>query len=64
MTISAITLAITGVFGRAGGGVDPAASGSNPPKDEAALNKSVNKLADALKKTCWKGYLSGACYCE
>ena len=49
MTISAIVLAITGVFG---GG--PATSGPSPPKDETALKKRLNKLANALKRIAGK----------
>ena len=43
MTISAIVLEITGVFG---GGEGPRGS---PPKDKGVLNKWLNRLADALK---------------
>ena len=43
MTISTIILAIIGVFGGGGGG------SAFPPKDEEALKKWLNRLADALK---------------
>lgn len=46
MTILTIVSVITNVFGGEG---SPAASGSSPPKDEEALKKVLNKLADALK---------------
>ena len=52
MTISAIVLEITGVFGggeRAGG---------SPPKDKGVLNKWLNRLADALKRLVGKAILS------
>ena len=44
MTISTIVLAITGVF--RGGGEGSA----SPPKDEGALQKWLDRLADALKR--------------
>ena len=44
MTISAIVLPITGVFG--GGG----RVGGFPPKDEGTLINWLNRLADALKR--------------
>ena len=46
MTISTIVLAITGGFGRGGGG-----TGGSPPKDEGILK---NGLADALKRLAKK----------
>ena len=49
MIISTIVLAITGVFG----GVDRGAGGS-PPKDEGALKKWPDRLADALKRLAGK----------
>ena len=50
MTISAIALAITGVFG-GGGGVGGSAS---PPKDKGDLKKWLNRFADALKRLAGK----------
>ena len=49
MTISAIVLVITGVFGVGEGG-----SAVSPPKDEGALKKWLNRLADALKRLAGK----------
>ena len=48
MTISTILLAITGIFGGAGG------VGDSPPKDERVLNKLLDRLADALKRLAGK----------
>ena len=47
MTISTIILAIIGVFGGGGGS-------AFPPKDEEALKKWLNRLADALKRLAGK----------
>ena len=44
MTISAIVLAITGVFWGDGG------AGGSPPKDEGILKKWLDRLANALKR--------------
>ena len=49
ITISTIVLAITGVFGRAGGG-----AGGSPPKEEGILKQWLDRLADALKKFAGK----------
>ena len=49
MTISVIVLAITGVFGGAGGG-----TGGSLPKDEGILKKRLDRLADALKRLAGK----------
>ena len=49
--ISTIVLSITGVFGGGGGGGGGSAS---PPKDEGALKKWLNRLADALKRLAGK----------
>ena len=50
MTISAIVLAITGLFwgGRGAGG------SASPPKDEGVLKIWLNGLADALKRLAGK----------
>ena len=48
MTISTILLAITGIFGGAGG------VGGSPPKDEKVLNKLLDRLADAFKRLAGK----------
>ena len=48
MTISTIALAITGVFGVAGG------TGGSLPKDEGVLKKLLDRLADALKRLAGK----------
>ena len=48
MTISAIVLAITGVFG-GGGGI-----GGSPPKYEGVLKKWLDRLANALKRLAGK----------
>ena len=48
MTISTILLAVTGIFGGAGG------VGDSPPKDERVLNKLLDRLADALKRLAGK----------
>ena len=45
MTISAIVLAITGVFGGVGGG-----DRNIPPKDEGILKKWLDRLANVLKR--------------
>ena len=47
MIISTIVLAITGVFGGGGGG-------GSPPKDEGALKKWLDRLANALKRLAGK----------
>ena len=47
MTISAIVLEITGVFGGGEG------AGGSPPKDKV-LNKWLNRLADALERLAGK----------
>ena len=44
MTISTIVLAITGVFGGGRG------TGGSPPKDEGALKKWLDRLANTLKR--------------
>ena len=49
MTISAIVLAITGVFGGIGGG-----TGGYPSKDEVILKKWLDRLVDALKRLAGK----------
>ena len=49
MSISAIVLAITGVFGGIGG-----RTGGYPPKDEGILKKRLGRLADALKRLAGK----------
>ena len=48
MTISTIALAITGVFGVAGG------TGGSLPKDEGVLKKLLDRLADVLKSLAGK----------
>ena len=48
MTISTITLAITGVFGGGGG------TGGSLPKEERALKKWLDRLAEALKRLARK----------
>ena len=48
MTISAIVLAITSVFGEDGG------TGGSPSKDEGVLKKWLDRLADALKRLVGK----------
>ena len=48
MTISAIVLAITSVFGEDGG------TGGSPSKDERVLKKWLDRLADALKRLVGK----------
>ena len=48
ITISTIVLAITGVFGGDGG------AGGSTPKDERALKKRLNRLANALKRLAGK----------
>ena len=48
MTVSTIAFAITGVFW----GDVP----TYPPKDEGALKKWLNRLADALKKLAGKTF--------
>ena len=48
--ISTIVLSITGVFGGGGGG----GGSASPPKDEGALKKWLNRLADALKRLAGK----------
>ena len=48
MTISAIVLAITSVFGGDGG------TGGSPSKDEGFLKKWLDRLADALKRLMGK----------
>ena len=45
MTISTILLAITDIFGEGGGG-----GSASPPKGEGAMQKWLNRLADALKR--------------
>ena len=49
MTISAIALAVTGVFGGGGGG-----AGGSPSKDKGTLKKWLDKLSDALKRLAGK----------
>ena len=49
MTISAIVLAITGVFGGVGRG-----AGGSPPKDEEVLKKWLDRLENALKRLAGK----------
>ena len=49
MIILTIVFAITGIFGECG----PTASGSSPPKEEGALKKLLNKLAECPQRTCW-----------
>ena len=49
MTISMIVLAITGVFGGVSRG-----TGGLPPKDEEALKKWLDRLANALKRLAGK----------
>ena len=49
MTISAIALAITGVFVRGGGG-----TGGSPSKDKVILKKWLERLANALKRLAGK----------
>ena len=51
MTISTVVLAITGVFGRVGGG---GRTGGSPPKEEGILKQWLDRLADALKKFAGK----------
>ena len=51
MNISTITLVIKGTVGGEGG---PAASGSSPPKGKGVLEKWLTRIADALKRLCWK----------
>ena len=48
MTISAIVLAITGIFGGGSG------TGVSSPKDKGALKKWLDRLADALKRLAGK----------
>ena len=48
MTISAIVLAITGIFGGGSG------TGGFSPKDKGALKKWLDRLADALKRLAGK----------
>ena len=48
MTISTIVLAITGVFGGGRG------TGGSPPKDEGALKKWLDRLANTLKRLMGK----------
>ena len=48
MTISTIVLAITGIFGGGRG------TGGSPPKDEGALKKWLDRLADPLKRLAGK----------
>ena len=50
MTISTILLAITGVFGGSRG----RGAGGYPPKDEGALKKWLDRLANALKRLAGK----------
>ena len=49
MTITAIVLAITGIFVEGGGG-----GSASPPKDEGALKKWLNRLADVLERHAGK----------
>ena len=51
MNISAIVLAIAGVFGIGEGG-GASTSGSPPPKDEGALKKWSGKVEGVIKKAC------------
>ena len=48
-TISKTVFAIRGVFGRGGGG-----TGGSSPKDEGALKKWLDRLANALKRLAGK----------
>ena len=52
MNISAIVLAIAGVFGIGEGGGGASTSGSPPPKDEGALKKCSGKVEGVIKKSC------------
>ena len=49
MTISAIVLAITGVFGGGRG------TGGSPTKDKGTLKKWLDRLANAIKRLAGKG---------
>ena len=54
MTISTITLAITGVSGKGGGGAGRRRGCASPPKNEGALKKWLKRLADGLKRLAGK----------
>ena len=56
MTISAVVLAITGVFGGKG---DPTVSVLSKPEEGALKKKTASSFP---QKTCWQGCGNIACY--